>query len=72
VLLKAVLVKLFADRQLNVEPAVIEYLSPRMERSMAAADRVVGAIDGLALATHRKVTRPLAAEALASLNESGE
>jgi chromosomal replication initiation ATPase DnaA len=71
-LLKAVLVKLFADRQLNVEPAVIEYLSLRMERSMAAADRVVAAIDRLALAMHRKVTRPLAAEALASLNEGGE
>ncbi len=71
-LLKAVLVKLFADRQLNVEPAVIDYLSLRMERSMAAASRVVAAVDRLALATHRKLTRPLAAEALASLGESRE
>ena len=71
-LLKAVLVKLFCDRQLNVEPAVIEYLGLRMERSMAAASRVVAAIDRLALEMHRKVTRPLAAEALASLNEGGE
>lgn len=71
-LLKAVLVKLFADRQLNVEPPVIDYLSLRMERSLAAANRIVAAIDRLALATHRKVTRPLAAEALASLGESRE
>ncbi len=71
-LLKAVLVKLFADRQLNVEPPVIEYLSLRMERSMAAASRIVAVVDRLALATHRKVTRPLAAEALASLGESRE
>ena len=71
-LLKAVLVKLFADRQLNVEPPVIDYLSLRMERSMAAASRIVAAIDRLALARHRKVTRPLAAEALASLGESRE
>ncbi len=71
-LLKAVLVKLFADRQLNVEPPVIDYLSLRMERSMAAASRIVAAIDRLALATHRNVTRPLAAEALASLGESRE
>lgn len=70
-LLKAVLVKLFFDRQLNVEPAVIEYLSMRMERSMAAASQVVAAVDQLALATHRKVTRPLAAEVLASMG-SGE
>ena len=71
-LLKAVLVKLFSDRQLNVEPAVIDYLALRMERSMAAASRIVAAIDRLALAMHRKVTRPLAAEALASLGESRE
>jgi chromosomal replication initiation ATPase DnaA len=69
-LLKAVLVKLFCDRQLNVEPAVIEYLSVRMERSMEAASRVVAAVDRMALETHRKVTRPLAAEALAALDDS--
>jgi chromosomal replication initiation ATPase DnaA len=71
-LLKAVLVKLFADRQLNVDPAVIEFVSVRMERSMAAAARVVAAVDRLALATHRKVTRPLAAEALATLGDGRE
>lgn len=71
-LLKAVLVKLFDDRQLYVEPQVIDYLSLRMERSMAAASRIVAAVDRLALATHRKVTRPLAAEALAGLGESRE
>jgi chromosomal replication initiation ATPase DnaA len=71
-LLKAVLVKLFDDRQLSVEPQVIDYLSLRMERSMAAASRIVAAVDRLALATHRKVTRPLAAEALAGLGESRE
>jgi len=71
-LLKAVLVKLFADRQLNVEPPVIDYLCLRMERSMAEANHVVAAIDRLALSMRRKVTRPLAAEALASLGESRE
>jgi len=71
-LLRAVLVKLFCDRQLNVDPAVIGYLCLRMERSMEAAARVVAAIDRLALATHRKVTRPLAAEALATLTEPRE
>lgn len=71
-LLKAVLVKLFTDRQLAVEPLVIDYLALRMERSMAAASRIVAVVDRLALATHRKLTRPLAAEALASLGESLE
>ncbi len=71
-LLKSVLVKLFSDRQLSVEPAVIDYLSLRMERSMRAAAEVVAAVDRLALAMHRKVTRPLAAEALAVLGDTRE
>ncbi|KWT70085.1 HdaA/DnaA family protein [Hyphomicrobium sulfonivorans] len=71
-LLKAVLVKLFSDRQLNVEPPVIDYLSVRMERSMAAANAIVAAVDRLALAKHRKVTRPLAAEVLVGFGESHE
>jgi chromosomal replication initiation ATPase DnaA len=64
-LLRAVLVKQFADRQLVVEPHVISYIALRMEQSMAAAAAVVAELDRLAMASHRKVTRALAAEALA-------
>lgn len=64
-LLRAVLVKQFADRQLVVEPHVIGYIALRMEQSMAAAAAVVAELDRLAMASHRKVTRALAAEALA-------
>jgi chromosomal replication initiation ATPase DnaA len=67
VLLKAVLVKHFTDRQLTVEPGLIGYLVARMERSMEAAATLVAAIDRVALASHRKVTRALAAEVLAQL-----
>lgn len=63
-LLGAVLVKLFADRQVAVEPLVIGYLLTRMERSMAAATTIVDRIDRHALALRRKVTRQLAAEVL--------
>ena len=66
-LLKAVLVKLFGDRQLVIEPHVVNYLATRMERSMEAANRLVGVVDGLALARQRRITRAVAAEALASL-----
>ena len=65
VLLKAVLVKHFTDRQLVVEPGVIAYIALRMERSMEAAAVIVAAIDRTAMAAHRKVTRALAAEVLA-------
>ena len=63
-LLKAVLVKHFADRQLAVEPHVITYIALHMEQSMEAAAAIVAAIDRQALAAHRKVTRALAAEVL--------
>ncbi|MFM9850266.1 MAG: DnaA ATPase domain-containing protein [Hyphomicrobiaceae bacterium] len=66
-LLKAVLVKLFTDRQLVVEPHVVEHVALHMERSMAAARGIVAEIDRRALALRRKVTRSLAAEALAAL-----
>ena len=65
VLLKAVLVKHFTDRQLAVEPDLIGYLASSMERSMEAAAAIVAEIDRAAMASHRKVTRALAAEVLA-------
>ena len=56
--------KLFSDRQIAVEPAVVDYIVPRMERSLAAANRLVAALDAAALEAGRPVTRPLAATVL--------
>jgi chromosomal replication initiation ATPase DnaA len=64
-LLKAVLVKQFADRQLAVEPHVVSHIALHMEQSMEAAATIVAEIDRAAMAMHRKVTRALAAEILA-------
>jgi len=55
-LLRAVLVKLFDDRQLTASPPVIDYLLRRMERSLAAAADLVARIDQAALAEQRKIT----------------
>ncbi len=71
-LLQALLVKLFADRQLMVEPNVIAHLVRHMERSTEAAIRLVDDIDRRNLATHRKVTRTTAAAALAHLYPGDE
>jgi len=68
-LLRRVLVKLFADRQLTVDPAVLDYIVFRMERSLGAAVGVVEALDRAALAGGRGITRPLAAETLANFEE---
>ena len=70
-LLKAVLVKHFSDRQLSVEPNVIDYLALRMERSMAMAGAIVAALDRRGLALKRRVTRALAAEVLEELGHGG-
>ena len=66
-LLRAVLVKLFADRQLSVEPQLVDYVLVRMERSMLAAERFVAEADRRALVLQRRVTRASAAAALDSL-----
>jgi chromosomal replication initiation ATPase DnaA len=63
-LLAAVLVKLFADRQLAVEERLIEFLVHRIERSFAAAQAAVAELDGEALRLKRPVNRALAAEVL--------
>ena len=64
-LIEAVLVKLFADRQLAVEPAVVRYLLRRMERSFAAARALVAAIDRESLRSGRPVTVPFVGELMA-------
>ncbi len=68
-LLRLVLVKLFADRQLAVDPGVIETIVTRMERSLEAASRIVAELDREALAAGRAITRRLAASTLARVIE---
>jgi chromosomal replication initiation ATPase DnaA len=63
-LLRAVLVKLFADRQMVVDESLIAYLATRLERSVAAARRMVDLLDREGLRLQRPVTRALAAEVL--------
>ena len=66
-LLPAVLVKLFADRQIQVAPEVIDWLALRMDRDLDLARRLVAAMDRESLADRRAITRRLAAELLDKL-----
>jgi chromosomal replication initiation ATPase DnaA len=61
-LLRAIIVKLFADRQLAVEESLIAFLAARIERSFAGAQKAVAALDREALRLQRPVTRVLAGE----------
>jgi chromosomal replication initiation ATPase DnaA len=67
--LSQMLVKLFGDRQIAVDPKTIGYIVPRMERSPAEAVALVDLLDRLALARGSAVTRGVAAEALRQRRE---
>ena len=68
-LLAGIITKLFADRQIQVEPHVVQYLVRRIERSLATAMRVVQRLDRLALERKMPITRALAAETVSALDE---
>lgn len=55
-LLGAVLVKMFNDRQINISEDVLNYVLPRMERSFASARDIVEKADQIALAEKKPVT----------------
>ena len=61
-LVEALLVKLFADRQIIVAPGVVAFLTARLERSFDALLRAVDHLDRESLARHRRVSLALARE----------
>ena len=65
--IKGVLVKLFSDRQLSIDAAVIDFMVPRIERSLDTAQDLVARIDRTALARRRKITLPFVRGILAEL-----
>lgn len=63
-LMRQVFAKQFADRQIAVEPAVVDYLISRMERSLSAVRETVRRLDRAAFAQKRAITRRFVAEIL--------
>lgn len=64
-LLGAVLLKLFIERQLKIGPQIVPFLVTRMERSLAAAARLVAAVDRRALERQTAISDALIREILA-------
>ena len=69
-MLRALLSKLFADRQLRVEPDVQTWLLTRLPRDAASLAEAVARLDRAALGLGGRITRPLARLALAEWLES--
>jgi chromosomal replication initiation ATPase DnaA len=70
-LLRALLVKLAADRQLTLGDDLIRYLTSRIERSFAGARAALARLDDEAMRQQRPVTRALASELFRTALESG-
>jgi chromosomal replication initiation ATPase DnaA len=70
-LLRGVLVKLFADRQIGVDEAVVSYLISRMPRELAVARNLVAEIDRRALEERAEVTRHFVAKVLGDIVSPG-
>ena len=71
-LIRAVLVKLFIDRQLVVDTSIVEYAALRLDRSLDAARAFVDALDREALSRRARITRAMAAEILSRGAGEGE
>jgi chromosomal replication initiation ATPase DnaA len=61
-LLQALMMKLAADRQIDLDPALLSYLVQRLERSFSAVRSAIVALDREALRQKRPISRALAAE----------
>ena len=66
-LLRSLLARLLADRQLRLPEPVQEWLVRRLPRSAAALDDAVARLDAAALDQHRNITVPFAARVLADV-----
>ncbi len=64
-LLTQVIFKLFADRQIEIDKKIVNYLVLRMERSLAVAQKIVERMDHLTLSKKVPISRSIAADVLA-------
>lgn len=71
-LLRALLARLIAERQLRVDAAVQDWLLTRLPRSGAAMREAAACLDRVSLAAGGRVTRTVAAEVLARMGATDD
>ena len=69
-LIRAVMVKLFADRQLTVDVDVVAFAARNIDRSFEAVEAFARAIDEASLSSGKRVTRALAAHVISALGRT--
>ena len=67
-LIAALLLKQFSDRHLVVGPEVFSYILPRLERNFTSVRDFVRQVDAESLASHRRITIPLAGQVLDNMS----
>lgn len=68
-LLRAVIVKVFKDRQLRAPGAIAGYAASRLPKTFAAAQAFVAALDALSIEKGQPIGLKLARQAVANLSE---
>ncbi|MFV0626780.1 MAG: DnaA ATPase domain-containing protein [Alphaproteobacteria bacterium] len=71
-LLSMLIIKLFADRQINTTPEVVSYLINNAQRSFAYIKELIKEIDNISIAKKRAVTINIAKEAIAYLENNSQ
>ena len=59
-LLKTILLKLFDDRQINIEPDVLNYIFTHIDRSMSSIMAFVQQLDHASMTSQKKITKHFA------------
>jgi chromosomal replication initiation ATPase DnaA len=71
-LMAALVVKLFGDRQLQIDSGIIEYILARIERSFDGIRATVAQIDDTALRERRNITIPLIKRVLDDMTQPAD
>ncbi|OFX05994.1 MAG: hypothetical protein A3E78_01410 [Alphaproteobacteria bacterium RIFCSPHIGHO2_12_FULL_63_12] len=69
-LLRAVILKVFTDRQLRAPETIADYAAPRLPKTFAAAQAFVAALDALSIEKGQPIGLKLARQAVANLSEA--
>lgn len=69
-MLRALIIKLFDDRQLMISPEILEYIVNNTERSFAYIENLVKEIDEISLAYKSAINYKVVREALNNLNDT--